>query len=197
MLTYEGTWTSSGGEVMDSKGGRRDKLITGDPTLNDMLFSSEIRFDSDRDFEFGDAGLVWRASNLSTGTDSMYGYYAGIRPGTQTLKLGRMEDDYTVPVWSRSHSNSFQRCGPSGRQHRGCDCPRCARNREHRAEALPLGAGTSPHVVPTGLQVEVPAGFVAVEKGEQRRTATSTNRQDPWCKKRSSGSFFSSGKRSG
>ena len=59
------------------------------------MLSTRLRFDTSRDLEFGDAGLVLRASNVAIGTDSMYGYYAGIRPGTQTIKLGRMEDDYT------------------------------------------------------------------------------------------------------
>lgn len=92
---YEGAWSSRDGIITDGKGGRGDKLIASDPTLNDLVFSTNLRFNTSRDFEFGDAGLVLRASNFTIGTDSMYGYYAGIRPGTQSMKLGRMEDDYT------------------------------------------------------------------------------------------------------
>lgn len=92
---YEGAWSSRGGVLTDGRGGRGDKLIAGDPTLNDFVLSTRLRFDTGRDLEFGDAGLVLRASNITIGTDSMYGYYAGIRPGTQTVKLGRMENEYT------------------------------------------------------------------------------------------------------
>ena len=92
---FEGAWTIGEGVINDGKGGHGDKLITGDASLNEFVLSGDLRFDTDRDFEFGDAGVVFRASNISVGTDSMYGYYAGIRPGMNTLKLGRMEDDYT------------------------------------------------------------------------------------------------------
>lgn len=92
---YEGAWTIAEGVIHDGKGGRGDKLITGDASLNEFVLSGDLRFDTDRDYEFGDAGFVFRASNISVGTDSMYGYYAGIRPGTNILMLGRMEDDFT------------------------------------------------------------------------------------------------------
>lgn len=92
---FEGAWTIVDGVVNDGKGGRGDKLVTGDASLNDFILSGDLRFDTDRDYEFGDAGFIFRASNVKVGTDSMYGYYAGIRPGTDTLKLGRMEDSYT------------------------------------------------------------------------------------------------------
>ncbi len=91
---YEGNWASRDGVLTDRAGGRGDKLMTGDTTLNDFIYRADLRFDSDRDFEFGDAGLVMRASNITVGTDSLYGYYVGLRPGTQTLKLGRMQDEY-------------------------------------------------------------------------------------------------------
>ncbi len=93
--SYEGSWASRNGVLTDRTGGRGDKLMTGDTTLNDFIYRADVRFDSDRDFEFGDAGLVLRASNITVGTDSLYGYYVGIRPGMQMLKLGRMQDDYT------------------------------------------------------------------------------------------------------
>lgn len=92
---FEGSWTITDGVLNDGKGGRGDKLVTGDAALNEFVLSGDLRFDTDRDYEFGDAGFIFRASNIKVGTDSMYGYYAGIRPGTKTLKLGRMEDDYT------------------------------------------------------------------------------------------------------
>ena len=91
---YEGNWSVQNGEITDRTGGRGDKLMTGDPNLNDFILRADLRFDSDRDYEFGDAGLVLRASNLTVGTDSLYGYYVGIRPGTQTVKLGRVQDEY-------------------------------------------------------------------------------------------------------
>lgn len=91
---YEGSWASSNGEITDRTGGRGDKLMTGDPNRNDFIYRADLRFNSERDFEFGDAGLVLRASNLTVGTDSLYGYYVGIRPGTRTLKLGRMQNEY-------------------------------------------------------------------------------------------------------
>lgn len=91
---YEGNWASRDGVLTDRAGGRGDKLMTGDTALNDFTYRADLRFDSERGFEFGDAGLVIRASNLSVGTDSLYGYYVGLRPGTQTLKLGRMQDEY-------------------------------------------------------------------------------------------------------
>lgn len=91
---YEGTWSVQNGEITDRSGGRGDKLMAGHSNLNDFALRTDLRFDSDRDYEFGDAGVVLRASNLTVGTDSLYGYYVGLRPGGQVLKFGRMQDDY-------------------------------------------------------------------------------------------------------
>ena len=108
--SYEGNWASRDGVITDRTGGRGDKLMTGDTTLNDFLYRADLRFDSERDFEFGDAGLLLRASNITVGTDSLYGYYVGVRPGTQALKLGRMQDEYidlalrTLDVPIQSHT---------------------------------------------------------------------------------------------
>ncbi len=46
------------------------------------------------DTHYGDAGLILRATDPQPGVDSYKGYYAGLRPDSQTLVLGRASWDW-------------------------------------------------------------------------------------------------------
>jgi hypothetical protein len=91
---YDGTWVAEQGTFSDLKGGLGDKLVTGDPSMSDYKLDSDLRFDSDRNQKWGDAGVILRASNVQIGTDSYYGYYAGLRLNDQSLVFARIENEY-------------------------------------------------------------------------------------------------------
>ena len=91
---YDGIWQGDRGNFSDLKDGRGDKAVAGNPNLGDYDVSTDIRFDSDRNSEWGDAGIVLRVSNASIGTDSYDGYYIGLRLRDQALIFSRSEDEY-------------------------------------------------------------------------------------------------------
>lgn len=91
---FDGEWDADQGICSDVKGGRGDKAITGLPTWRDYTLQTDLRFDSERDARWGDAGVIFRVSDAMLGTDSFNGYYAGLRVPDQSLLLSRSEDEY-------------------------------------------------------------------------------------------------------
>lgn len=89
-LTICGRWTEHGNVVSNPNYGRGDLLLARDSQGKDYSISADMRFDLlFSDTGFGDAGLIIRARDPEPGVDSYRGYYAGIRPNSQTLVLGR------------------------------------------------------------------------------------------------------------
>ncbi len=93
-IPYEGAWVSDQGTLGNLRNGRGDKLVSNSAVPDDLLFSAELRFDSESDMQWGDSGVILRATNLARGTDAFYGYYLGLRPVSRELLLGREEFDY-------------------------------------------------------------------------------------------------------
>lgn len=91
---YDRTWVADQGTFTDLKGGLGDKMVTGDPSMSDYKLDSDLRFDSNRNLKWGDAGVILRGSNVQIGTDSYNGYYAGLRFNDQSLVFARIENEY-------------------------------------------------------------------------------------------------------
>jgi hypothetical protein len=70
-------------------------LIIEHPAASDSRIAADVRFDLlFEETHYGDAGLILRATDPQPGVDSYKGYYAGLRPDSQTLVLGRASWDW-------------------------------------------------------------------------------------------------------
>ncbi|MGI5499171.1 family 43 glycosylhydrolase [Lentzea sp. CA-135723] len=86
--THGGTWTASGGryETGASYGGK--SLL--DTNFTDFVQDADITPRSAN----GDSGVVFRATQATTGTDAYRGYYAGIT-GNGRVVLGKADNNWT------------------------------------------------------------------------------------------------------
>jgi hypothetical protein len=91
---FDGIWQGAHGTFSDLKGGGGDKALAGSPNWANYTIDTDIRFDSDRNFRWGDAGIIVRASDATIGTDAYNGYYAGLRLRDHMLLFGRTENEY-------------------------------------------------------------------------------------------------------
>jgi hypothetical protein len=57
----------------------------------DLTLESDVRIASGS----GDAGVIFRATNLGSGADAMQGYYAGLNDARDTVLVGRMDGRWT------------------------------------------------------------------------------------------------------
>lgn len=90
-----GEWGEDSGVISNKNYGRGDMLIAQKSNGTDYRISAELRFDLlFPETEYGDAGLVIRTTDPQQGVDSYQGYYAGIRPNSQTIVLGRASYDW-------------------------------------------------------------------------------------------------------
>lgn len=90
-----GNWTVRGDVISNAHYGRGDMLIIEHPEGGDTRIAADLRFDLlFEDTHYGDAGLILRATDPQPGVDSYKGYYAGLRPDSQTLVLGRASYDW-------------------------------------------------------------------------------------------------------
>ena len=100
--TISGHWSSRGTVFSNSSYGRGDMLLARDSQHKDYQVSADIRFDFlFSDTQFGDAGLIIRATDPEPGVDSYRGYYAGLRPNDQTVVLGRASYDWRTLAVAR------------------------------------------------------------------------------------------------
>jgi hypothetical protein len=90
-----GNWSFHDNIVSNAHYGRGDMLIIEHPEGSDYRITADVRFDLlFEETHYGDAGLILRATNPQPGVDSYKGYYAGLRPDSQTLVLGRASWDW-------------------------------------------------------------------------------------------------------
>jgi hypothetical protein len=90
-----GRWTEHAGIFTNSNYGRGDMLVATRPHDANYRISADIRFDLlFAETHYGDAGLVIRTTGPQPGVDSYQGYYAGLRPDSQTVVLGRASYDW-------------------------------------------------------------------------------------------------------
>ena len=91
---FDGIWEGNNGTFSDLKGGGGDKALAGSEDWTDYTLDADIRFDSDRNARWGDAGVIVRASDPTIGTDAYNGYYVGLRLHDHVLVLSRSENEY-------------------------------------------------------------------------------------------------------
>ncbi|MGB6131895.1 MAG: hypothetical protein WCC14_05745 [Acidobacteriaceae bacterium] len=92
-----GNWTIRGDVVSNTHYGRGDMMLIRNPDGSDYSISAQVRFDLlFAETHYGDAGLIIRTSDPQPGVDSYKGYYAGLRPDSQTVVLGRASYEWRL-----------------------------------------------------------------------------------------------------
>jgi len=84
---FGGTWQYSEGIMRNNSDERGAKLLTGSTGLSDYSVEADVLLLG----EYGDAGLIIRASDEEEGVDAYHGYMAGLRDLDNTLILGRAD----------------------------------------------------------------------------------------------------------
>jgi signal transduction histidine kinase len=82
---FGGTWEIVDGAMRNDSDERGAKLMNGDTDLKDYIIEADVQLLG----QYGDGGLIIRATNEEEGVDAYDGYYAGIRDLDNTLILGR------------------------------------------------------------------------------------------------------------
>ncbi len=89
--TYNGNWAVSGSAYANSAvDGNGDKAVTGSAAWDTYTLQGDVQITSGG----GDAGLIFRVTDPTNGTDALNGYYAGITTGGNLL-LGRENNRWT------------------------------------------------------------------------------------------------------
>lgn len=89
--TYDGNWSISGNAYVNSTvDGNGDKAVTGSPTWDNYTLQADVQITSGA----GDAGLNLRVTHPAGGTDSLDGYYVGVK-ANGSLVLGRQNYGWT------------------------------------------------------------------------------------------------------
>jgi hypothetical protein len=92
-----GKWSLKSNVVSNAHYGRGDMMIIDLPRGSDYRISADVRFDLlFEETHYGDAGLIIRTTDPELGVDSYKGYYAGLRPDSQTLMLGKASYDWRL-----------------------------------------------------------------------------------------------------
>lgn len=91
ITTVEGDWISQDGIVSVTQGNDAKAIIDG-ASYSNLEFSALISVGNQT--TTSDAGLFFRASNVSTGTNALKGYYVGIDANADRLLLGRMDNNW-------------------------------------------------------------------------------------------------------
>lgn len=88
-IDYNGCWSTSGDVYAETCGGTAGpKAVAGSTAWTDYTVQGDVRIDSGTQ-----AGLLFRVSNPSAGTDALNGYYLGVT--TTGLVLGREKAGWT------------------------------------------------------------------------------------------------------
>jgi signal transduction histidine kinase len=82
---FGGAWELLDGAMRNNSDERGAKLMNGNRRGKDYLIEADVQLLG----QYGDAGLIIRASNEEEGVDAYDGYYAGLRDLDNTLILGR------------------------------------------------------------------------------------------------------------
>jgi signal transduction histidine kinase len=82
---FGGAWETVDGAMRNNSDERGAKLMNGDVQLRDYLIEADVQLLG----QYGDAGLIIRATHEEEGVDAYDGYYAGLRDLDNTLILGR------------------------------------------------------------------------------------------------------------
>lgn len=100
--TYGGCWSTSTsfgyGKMLETCGGDGGpKAVTGNPAWTDYTVQADVQVNSGTQ-----AGLLFRVTAPSNGTDAFKGYYASIDRSDGSLVLGRMDNGSYTSLGRRS-----------------------------------------------------------------------------------------------
>jgi signal transduction histidine kinase len=84
---FGGTWQYADGIMRNNSDERGAKLLTGSTDLSDYSVEADVLLLG----QYGDAGLIIRATDEEEGVDAYHGYMAGLRDLDNTLILGRAD----------------------------------------------------------------------------------------------------------
>ncbi|HEX3891442.1 MAG TPA: histidine kinase [Terracidiphilus sp.] len=84
---FGGTWQYLGGVMTNNSDERGAKLMTGPGYWTNYSVEADVLLLG----QYGDAGLIIRASDEETGVDAYHGYMAGLRDLDNTLMMGRAD----------------------------------------------------------------------------------------------------------
>jgi signal transduction histidine kinase len=84
---FGGTWQYAGGIMSNNSDERGAKLMTGPEYWTNYSVEADVLLLG----QYGDAGLIIRASNEERGVDAYHGYMAGLRDLDNTLMMGRAD----------------------------------------------------------------------------------------------------------
>ena len=82
---FGGAWEIVDGAMRNNSDERGAKLMSGNSGWKDYLVEADVQLLG----QYGDAGLIIRATNEEQGVDAYDGYYAGLRDLDNTLIIGR------------------------------------------------------------------------------------------------------------
>ncbi len=89
--TYGGSWSIANGVYSDSVSGPGDKSVAGSTGWADYTLQGDVKLTS-----AGQAGLLLRVTNPSTGANALNGYFVGIETaGVGNVFLGRVSGGWT------------------------------------------------------------------------------------------------------
>lgn len=87
---FGGSWLPADGALRNVSGARGDKAVVRGSIWDDSIIEADLRFDSEAGgYGWGDAGIIFRATDASVGVDAYDGYYAGIGIEQSVLLIGR------------------------------------------------------------------------------------------------------------
>ncbi|MBE7042932.1 MAG: DUF1080 domain-containing protein [Ruminococcaceae bacterium] len=92
--TY-GTWSDDNATIptYSATQGADDKAVLSGQSFGDVKFSTYMKIG--RDDVASDAGVIFRASNIGSGTNALTGYYVGMDASQDKLWLGRLNNNWT------------------------------------------------------------------------------------------------------
>ena len=87
--SYDGTWSINNGQYSVTAGPGYKSLASGS-NFSGCKFEADVAVGG-----AGNAGIIFRVSNPSSGADNFSGYYLGIDAGAAMLVLGKMNNNWT------------------------------------------------------------------------------------------------------
>ena len=98
---FGGTWEAVDGAMRNNSDERGAKLMSGSPYWRNYFVEADVQLLG----QYGDAGLILRATNEEEGVDAYNGYFAGLRDLDDSVILGRADFGWreyrSVPVRPR------------------------------------------------------------------------------------------------
>lgn len=99
---YGGDWSVTGGYYTVTSGTGNKSLVSGS-NYSDFAYQADVVVAG----QGGDAGLIFRVTEPSVGTDAYNGYYAGIDVAQQRIVLGKASNSWTILATVPFHAQAM------------------------------------------------------------------------------------------